>query len=120
MLGNVLRVYSSFDNNPEIFVRKEIYAPKLFIVRVRTVLLWRRLRDSNPRGLAPKRFSRPPRYDRFDKPPFIAPLSPDTAEPTPFIVHYFLFIRKRFALIYPTQPKNGVFYSSVFAAREKF
>ena len=44
--SNVLRVYSSFDNNPEIFVRKEIYAPKLFIVRVRTVLLWRRWRDS--------------------------------------------------------------------------
>ena len=34
-------------------------------------VLWRRLRDSNPRGLSPKRFSRPPRYDRFDKPPFI-------------------------------------------------
>ena len=33
--------------------------------------LWRRLRDSNPRGLAPKRFSRPPRYDRFDKPPCV-------------------------------------------------
>ena len=38
--GNVLRVYSSVDNYPEIFVRKEIYAPKLFIVRVRTVHLW--------------------------------------------------------------------------------
>ena len=32
---------------------------------------WRRKRDSNPRGLSPKRFSRPPRYDRFDIPPFI-------------------------------------------------
>ena len=31
--------------------------------------LWRRKRDSNPRGLSPKRFSRPPRYDRFDIPP---------------------------------------------------
>ncbi len=30
--------------------------------------LWRRKRDSNPRGLSPKRFSRPPRYDRFDIP----------------------------------------------------
>ena len=30
---------------------------------------WRRRRDSNPRGLSPKRFSRPPRYDRFDTPP---------------------------------------------------
>ena len=27
---------------------------------------WPRGWDSNPRGLAPKRFSRPPRYDRFD------------------------------------------------------
>ena len=43
--SNVPRVYSSFDNNPEIFVRKEIYAPKLFIVRVRTVLLWRKRRE---------------------------------------------------------------------------
>ena len=38
--SKVLRVYSSFENNPKIFARKEIYAPKLFIVRVRTVLLW--------------------------------------------------------------------------------
>ena len=34
------------------------------------VLLWRRKRDSNPRGVAPKRFSRPPRYDRFDIPAY--------------------------------------------------
>ena len=27
------------------------------------------MRDSNPRGVAPKRFSRPPRYDRFGNPP---------------------------------------------------
>ena len=32
------------------------------------VFRWRRKRDSNPRGLSPKRFSRPPRYDRFDIP----------------------------------------------------
>ena len=35
-----------------------------------TFLFWRRQRDSNPRGIAPKRFSRPPRYDRFDMPPY--------------------------------------------------
>ena len=29
-------------------------------------VFWRRGRDSNPCGVAPKRFSRPPRYDRFD------------------------------------------------------
>ncbi len=34
-------------------------------------LCWRRQGDSNPRGVAPKRFSRPPRYDRFDMPPSI-------------------------------------------------
>ena len=33
-------------------------------------VFWRRQRDSNPRGVAPKRFSRPPRYDRFDMPPY--------------------------------------------------
>ena len=32
--------------------------------------LWRRGRDSNPCGVAPKRFSRPPRYDRFDTSPY--------------------------------------------------
>ena len=30
---------------------------------------WRKAWDSNPRGLSPKRFSRPPRYDRFDSLP---------------------------------------------------
>ena len=32
---------------------------------------WRRGRDSNPCGVAPKRFSRPPRYDHFDTSPYI-------------------------------------------------
>ena len=44
-------------------------APTLW---VRIFLLWRRRRDSNPCGLAPKRFSRPPRYDHFDTPPYAA------------------------------------------------
>ena len=33
-------------------------------------LKWRRGRDSNPCGVAPKRFSRPPRYDHFDTSPY--------------------------------------------------
>ena len=33
--------------------------------------LFRREWDSNPRGVAPKRFSRPPRYDRFDNPAYL-------------------------------------------------
>ena len=34
-------------------------------------MFWRRGRDSNPCGVAPKRFSRPPRYDRFDTSPYM-------------------------------------------------
>ena len=33
-------------------------------------VFWRRGRDSNPCGVAPKRFSRPPRYDHFDTSPY--------------------------------------------------
>ena len=33
------------------------------------LLYWRRGWDSNPCGVTPKRFSRPPRYDRFDTSP---------------------------------------------------
>ena len=36
---------------------------------LRVSFRWRRRRDSNPRGVAAKRFSRPPRYDRFDTSP---------------------------------------------------
>ena len=68
-------MYSFFDNYPEIFVRKEIYAPKLFIVRVRTVLLWRRERDSfSPAGsvrvgsdLPPAGHSLPTRSNPYNK-----------------------------------------------------
>ena len=34
-------------------------------------LVWRRERDSNPCEIALKRFSRPPRYDRFDTSPYM-------------------------------------------------
>ena len=44
---------------------------------------WRRKRDSNPRGLSPKRFSRPPRYDRFDIPPLGI-----TVESIPIIAYF--------------------------------
>ena len=32
---------------------------------------WRRVRDSNPRGIAPKLISSQPRYDHFDNSPCI-------------------------------------------------
>ena len=41
--------------------------PKSHISRLR----WRRVWDSNPRDVAVKQFSRLPRYDRFDNPPYI-------------------------------------------------
>ena len=37
---------------------------------IKTAYIWRRGRDSNPCGVAPKRFSRPPRYDHFDTSPY--------------------------------------------------
>ena len=49
---------------------------------------WRREWDSNPRGLSPKRFSRPPRYDRFDISPniqFVEYYSQSLIYYTPFI-----------------------------------
>ena len=54
---------------------------------------WRRKRDSNPRGLSPKRFSRPPRYDRFDIPPFIT-----TVESIAIIAYFVNRISKIVAL----------------------
>ena len=65
------------------FHRKLLYRPVPSRVRIPLVfhhnkkrtpegvlfLFWRRRWDSNPRGLAPKRFSRPPRYDHFDTSP---------------------------------------------------
>ena len=38
-------------------------------------VFWRRQRDSNPRGISPKRFSRPPRYDHFDMPAYLFVIS---------------------------------------------
>ena len=70
---------------------------------VRLFLLWRRLRDSNPRGLAPKRFSRPPRYDRFDKPPFTR---------LRFAAFIFLFVLFFFQI--------GIFYEFDVRLSEKF
>ncbi len=55
----------------EYFSKVKMFLKYSFSGRIVTKLsalskVWRREWDSNPRGLAPKRFSRPPRYDRFD------------------------------------------------------
>ena len=62
--------------------------------------LWRRERDSNPCGLAPKRFSRPPRYDRFDIPPCIY------ITHCLFIISYFLFFVNIMLSIYSMELKK--------------
>ncbi len=51
-------------------MEKEEAQAKIFQFNLR-FYFWRRGRDSNPCGVAPKRFSRPPRYDRFDTSPYM-------------------------------------------------
>ena len=69
--------------------------------KVQTSFTWRRQRDSNPRGLAPKRFSRPPRYDRFDMPPYVAARLRVYA-----ILRAFLWI-----LYHVTRKKSTIFFA---------
>ena len=58
-------------------VFRKIYAHKWLCIAVcghnifLVTISWRRRRDSNPCGVSPKRFSRPPRYDHFDTSPTI-------------------------------------------------
>ena len=47
--------------------------------------LWRRERDSNPCVRVPKRFSRPPRYDHFDIPPYMKLLSQKSSDYSIFL-----------------------------------
>ncbi len=47
---------------------EEVISKKSSFLRMR--IFWRREWDSNPRDVAVKRFSRPPRYDRFDIPAY--------------------------------------------------
>ena len=47
---------------------EKVISKKSSFLRMR--IFWRREWDSNPRDVAVKRFSRPPRYDRFDIPAY--------------------------------------------------
>ena len=65
-------IFKYASRNPGIWAAKTpdkigVFAEHIFFM----FLLWRRGRDSNPCGVAPKRFSRPPRYDRFDTSPYM-------------------------------------------------
>ena len=56
----------------------KVLLPFLFSLRLQASRRqWRRGRDSNPCGVSPKRFSRPPRYDRFDTSPFVSGFPPN-------------------------------------------
>ena len=62
-------VFSDFTVFWAVFALKARKLPDLSGRQIRQ-LIWRRVRDSNPRGREPKRFSRPPRYDHFDNSPY--------------------------------------------------
>ncbi len=61
-----------------------------------SMTLWRRRRDSNPCGVAPKRFSRPPRYDHFDTSPYIRAVSKTAVKRV--LIYYITFYDKCQAL----------------------
>ena len=79
---------------------------------------WRRGRDSNPCGVAPKRFSRPPRYDRFDTSPkkmeLLIGVEPMTSSlprmcSTNWAIaasHLFVFCRRSWRLLYYITEKS--------------
>ncbi len=46
--------------------RQTSFKKRTFVGRQKCVFCWRRERDSNPRGIAPKLISSQPRYDHFD------------------------------------------------------
>ena len=70
--------------------------------------VWRRGWDSNPRALSDKRFSRPPRYDRFDTPPYMKVLLCSTYD----IISY----SKRFVKCFCEKSRS--FASSFFRHRK--
>ena len=66
---------------------------------------WRRERDSNPCGRVPKRFSRPPRYDHFDIPPYMNCRSADFIGYSIFLE---IFLEMRFCDVSEV-PEKSVF-----------
>ena len=72
-------------------IQKKKY--ELTLTCVRTITFWRRRRDSNPCGVAAKRFSRPPRYDRFDTPPYFF----DTISSKSILSNYLQKLPRSFA-----------------------
>ena len=64
----ILRTPTAKNADKTLFFAKEKPKPNTFVFDLGFV--WRRGRDSNPCGVAPKRFSRPPRCDRFDTSPY--------------------------------------------------
>ena len=80
---NHLGTSALVDSHPYYRIHYEIRAPGVPTLRVSVHK--RREWDSNPRALADKRFSRPPRYDHFD-------ISPKRSLKRAFIFYPILFI----------------------------
>ncbi len=66
---------------------------------------WRRERDSNPCGRVPKRFSRPPRYDHFDIPPY---MNCRQAEIIGYSIFLEIFLEMLFSVAFGV-PEKSVF-----------
>ena len=67
---------------------------------------WRRERDSNPCGRVPKRFSRPPRYDHFDIPPYMNCRSADFIGYSIFLE---IFLEMLFSVAFGSARKVSVY-----------
>ncbi len=57
------------------------------------IIQWRRGRDSNPRGIAPKLISSQPRYDHFDTSPCL------------IVFGYLFFLKKSFNIMLHSSSK---------------
>ena len=72
---------------------------------IQSALTWRRERDSNPCGRVPKRFSRPPRYDHFDIPPY---MNCRVADFIGYSIFLEIFLEMLFSVAFGV-PKKSVF-----------
>ena len=70
-LSSLFFTYKTHPRGAFLYVRKEHFAnTQKKSYRYLPIRFKRRGWDSNPRALADKRFSRPPRYDHFDTSPY--------------------------------------------------
>ena len=105
-----------------IFVCQQLFFDSYRIFFCRCLSTKRRGWDSNPRALADKRFSRPPRYDHFDTSPvlvtfFLPNAKMILSKAFPFVNMFFKLFFKNFFYVfsYGFSPHNySRFYFRLF------